>query len=302
MAKKRKTHSGITAEIIADSIAPDNSRLTTFVLRFPRIVLAEFNTHRVIDRNSASSRAIPYKKMLSLVWKDPFIPAGFQENHKGMQGTSYLSGWKAKFAKFCWLRGRDAAIVTSWVMSKIGVTKQVCNRVLEPWLFHTAIATASEWENFFALRAHEAAEIHIQDLAYKMLDEYNKSEPVSKKYGEWHIPFGDKFDENKLKDLSYDLNHDGDNDLETLKIKVAVARCGRVSYLNFEGKDDYRADINLHDRLLKSGHMSPFGHCAKVQMAPAPSNLKGHWEQYRKMLANENRSDDRVEKKKWEKK
>lgn len=48
------------------------------------------------------------------------------------------------------------------------------------------------------------------------------------------------------------------------KIKVATARCARVSYLNFEGKDDYEADVKLHDRLLEMEHMSPFEHCAQA--------------------------------------
>lgn len=56
----------ISAEIMADSIY-DGSRLTTFVVKFPRIVLAEMNTHKMISKNSASSRAVPFKKMLERV-------------------------------------------------------------------------------------------------------------------------------------------------------------------------------------------------------------------------------------------
>ena len=36
-----------------------------------------------------------------------------------------------------------------------------------------------------------------------------------------------------------------------------------ISYNNFEGKDDYEADIKLYNRLLEEGHMSPMEHCAK---------------------------------------
>lgn len=50
----------ISARIIADSLNEHGNRLTTFILTFPRIVLAEFNTHRMISKNSASSRAIPF--------------------------------------------------------------------------------------------------------------------------------------------------------------------------------------------------------------------------------------------------
>ena len=34
-------------------------------------------------------------------------------------------------------------------------------------------------------------EIHIQDLAFKMLEAYNESIPKLLKEGEWHIPFAE---------------------------------------------------------------------------------------------------------------
>ena len=63
----------ISANIIADSLNEYGQRLTTFVLVFPRIVLAEFNTHRMLSRNSASSRAIPFEKMVKMVKKTPLF-------------------------------------------------------------------------------------------------------------------------------------------------------------------------------------------------------------------------------------
>ena len=52
------------AKIICDSVSRDGVRLTTFEATFPRYIQAEVNTHRMFSRNSASSRAIPVKKML----------------------------------------------------------------------------------------------------------------------------------------------------------------------------------------------------------------------------------------------
>lgn len=179
----------ITAEIIADSVSPTGDRLTTFIVTVPRIVLAEFNTHRAISRNSASSRAIPFKKMLEKVLEMPFIPIKYQKDHKGMQGQDYLNEQETVEADRVWLEARDKAVEqASLLNTDVSVTKQLCNRLLEPYLYHTIIATASEWENFFALRAHDAAEIHIQDLAFKMLDAYNESQPKRLNAGEWHIP------------------------------------------------------------------------------------------------------------------
>ena len=76
-------------EIIADSLSPQGNRLTTFKLTYPRIIHSELMTHRVFSRNSASSRAIPFEKMVKMVEEDPFIPIAWQKDHKGMQGSEY---------------------------------------------------------------------------------------------------------------------------------------------------------------------------------------------------------------------
>lgn len=295
----------ISAEIIADSINADGTRLTTFVLTFPRIVLAEFNTHRVFSRNSASSRAIPFKKMLKMVEEDPFVPIAFQKDHKGMQGTEYLEGEAAIKAKEEWLFcAQEAVLNTTYFHEVTGVTKQLCNRMLEPFAWHTVIVTASDYENFFALRAHEAAEIHIQKLAHVMLDAYNESSPCILSEGQWHIPFGEKLDRVKMMweviepNVTYTrLNEEQQRLCEKTAIKIATARCARVSYMNFDGKDDYAQDVALHDRLSQMGHWSPFEHCAQANdclLTPTSGNFGRGWLQYRKTFENENKTDPRV--------
>jgi len=292
----------IKAEIIADSLNEYGQRITTFVLEFPRIVLAEFNTHRMLSRNSASSRAIPFKTMVEKVTNEPFIPIGWQKEHKGMQGNEYHDGpILPRQLDQEWLIARDSAVLMAKLIHDRDVSKQVCNRLLEPFLYHKCICTATEWENFFALRAEGSAEIHIQDLAYKMLDAYNVSTPKQLKAGEWHIPFGDKI--NLPPTIPIDEGYTLDEGVAIRKVKIATARCARVSYLNFEGKDDYTADIKLHDTLLKSGHMSPFEHCAKAMDESDRDssfynnyfcgNFKG-FVQYRKTIENENKRDTRV--------
>lgn len=308
----------ISAKIICDSKNKFGNRLTTFILTFPRIVLAEFNTHRMFSRNSASSRAIPFSKMLDMVKTNPFIPIKWMKEHKGMQGTDYFDLSNISELNNSWIIARNQAIDSANELSKMGLTKQICNRLLEPFMWHTVLLTATEFENFFALRAHENAEIHIQDLAEKMLIEYNQSEPKLLNEGEWHIPFGDKMENARLDLLSHKLMMET---LETeekineyinkLKVKIATARCARISYNNFEGKDDYEADLELHDRLLFSGHFSPFEHCAKtmnafefhnhslVQNEKIQFGICGNFYgfiQYRKMLENENKKDNRINK------
>ena len=244
----------IEAKIVADSLNLQGDRLTTFIVTFPRIILAEFNTHRMFSRNSASSRAIPFEKMVKSVQENPFIPIAWQKDHKGMQGTEYHTdklNIEAKEGE--WLIARNHAVNQAKQLNLMDVTKQLCNRLLEPFMWHTVIITSGKegLENFFDLRNHEAAEIHIQELARKMKEVYNESIPKQLQAGEWHIPFGDEW---------YSAS-------SSFNLKVSTAKCARVSYtvVGEESKEpNYENDIKLHDKLLESGHFSPFEHCAQA--------------------------------------
>lgn len=100
------------ALVRADSITERGDRLVTFEVEFPRIILAEFNTHRALSRNSASSRAIPVKKQLKRVMADPFIPDEFGRNQSGMNPDldRPLTELEVAQASKYWLEGRDAAV------------------------------------------------------------------------------------------------------------------------------------------------------------------------------------------------
>lgn len=41
----------ISAKIVADSISPQGDRLISVLCTFPRIILAEVNTHRMLSKN-----------------------------------------------------------------------------------------------------------------------------------------------------------------------------------------------------------------------------------------------------------
>jgi thymidylate synthase ThyX len=284
----------IQAKILADSISERGDRITTYLLTFPRIILAEFNTHRAFSRNSASSRAIPFKKMVESVQTNPFIPIAWQKDHKGMQGTEYLSDAPAgvsdkEFAIDMWLEARDAAVINSKILNDTGVTKQLCNRLLEPFMWHTVICTATEYENFFKLRDHEAAEIHIQELARRMKEAMSNSTPKVLQTGEWHIPFGDTIDLSGEKYAEAAINEEGN--WEEVAMKIATAKCARVSYttVGSTSSNSHTADIELYNRLLESGHMSPFEHCAQVMEPeryferPYSRNFRGFM-QYRELV------------------
>jgi thymidylate synthase ThyX len=308
----------INAQILLDSLNPKGDRLTTWILTYPRIILAEINTHRVLSRNTSSSRAIPVAKLLEQVKTNPFIPTHFGKNQPGMQANEELddtnSVWREdlgglylsdrEYAKALWLRGRDRAVETAEALVKAGLHKQIANRVLEPWLYVTSLVSGTDWENVFALRAHPDAQPEFRKLAYLMLDLYQRGNPIRLKEGEWHIPFGDKIDEKRLIDGALaKINGekwwerlDGDVVLEKAKLNIATARCARVSYLNFDGKDDYEADMKLTlERLAPSGHWSAFEHCAEAMGESKQCGNFVGWKQYRKFFPNENRRDGRVQ-------
>jgi thymidylate synthase ThyX len=236
------------AKILADSLSPDGVRLTTMEVVMPRIVLAEFNTHRQFSRNSASSRAIPIEKMLRRVIDDPYIPEQWDRNGAGMQGHGLLDESTAYACKMGWLRARDAAVHSAEALLDLGLHKQTTNRLLEPFMWHAVIVTATEWSNFFHLRCHPAAHPAIRRTAEAMRELYESHEPKRVAYDEWHLPLVDERD---------DLLSESD------AVKVSVARCARVSYLTHDGVRDPAKDIELHDSLLANGHMSPFEHAAK---------------------------------------
>ena len=150
----------ISAKIVADSISPQGDRLTSLLITFPRILLSEINTHRMLSKNTSSSRAIPFLKMVEAVQNNPFIPFAWQKHHSGMQGNEYHTGegnvgdinYKAR-AERNWLRARDFAVEQAKHLYEDSlVTKQLCNRLLEPFMYHIVLVTATEWENFFELR------------------------------------------------------------------------------------------------------------------------------------------------------
>lgn len=145
----------IEAIIIADSVHK-GSRITTFLLTYPRMIHAELMTHRVFSRNSASSRAIPFKKMVDSVKEDPFIPIAWQKEHTGMQGTEYFTDpLEIGDRRLYWKECAIEACNNAENLNSLGVTKQLCNRILEPFLWHTVLVTTTELENFFGLRCPE---------------------------------------------------------------------------------------------------------------------------------------------------
>lgn len=244
------------AKIICDSISEDGDRLTTFEVRFHRFILAEVNTHRVLTKSSASSRAIPVSKQLERVRTDPAWPFSWPAERSGMQGGAELSSDALEAARAIWADAAEDAVLLAERLVDVGLHKSVVNRLLEPFMWHTAIITGTSFKNFFALRANPLAQPEFRVAAELMQKEYDRSTPVLLKEGEWHLPYI-----NLPEDLT--LSHEE-------SIKVSVARCARVSYLTHDGVRDPAKDIELYERLISAEpmHSTPLQHCA----TPATEN------------------------------
>jgi thymidylate synthase ThyX len=260
----------IKASVIADSIS-DSGRITTMLVRFPRFILAEFNTHRKFSRNAASSRAIPTSKVIEQVMNDPAMPVFWGKNQRGMKAFSELSSSDAPVAEVIWLQARDLAVFKAKEMISLDVHKQIVNRLLEPWVMTSVLVTSTEWKNFFRLRCHPDSQPEMQALANKMKEEYERSTPFRLNEGEWHIPFG-----KMTEGLS--INE---------KLKVATARAARLSYETFDGEICVAKDLDLHDKLAESGHWSPFEHSAMSKADVLDGGNFDGWLQYRKLFPGE---------------
>lgn len=216
-----------------------------------------------------------------MVKDDPVIPLAFTKNQKGMQGGAALDQEAHDLAVKAWLEGRDRAVEIAERLADLEVHKQYANRVLEPWAHITVVVTATDWDNFFALRCHEAAQPEIHALADEMYAAYSNNEPVGLEDGEWHLPFVDTDEDTEGGTLS-----------KWGLVSRSVARCARVSYLNHDGTaSTFEQDYQLSRRLIGSAplHASPAEHQAMAVGDPEvrSGNFRG-WVQYRKTLKNEN--------------
>lgn len=262
------------AEIVADSLSPDDWRLTTMRLRFPRFVLAELNTHRVFSRNAASSRAISIQTRIDEVMTDPVLPHEWGAASRSMAATEMIAPELALKASSAWLSARDAAIDAATAMHRLGVHKQVVNRLLEPFAWVDVILSGTDWTSFFALRCAPEAQPEIRHLACLMREAYEASLPRFCQYGTWHIPL-----------LS-------EEELDTIPsfqdaLLIAAGRIARVSY-NGRSKT-IEADLELAHRLRASGHWSPFEHVAVASPGQYVMcrNYQRGWHQLRAMLDND---------------
>lgn len=285
----------ISAKIVAHSktdYAPD---IYTVAVRYPRIIHSEAKTHRVLtidgeeyefiqdvsmmddrdlNRNASSSRAVPIDTIIAQVLDDPAMPVAWGRNQSGMQAGAEIDDPGAAVRE--WLRARDSAVEHARALAKLGLHKQIVNRVLEPFSHISVIITATEWTNFFDLRCHPAADPTMRAVAEAIAAAMQSSEATKLDHGDWHLPYITTEERASVKDM------------ESLAM-MSAARCARVSYLNHDGtRPNVERDIKLAQLLRDESHMSPFEHQAyvgpNVRGSTLQSNLHPEYTQFRKVL------------------
>lgn len=281
-----------------------------------RFVLAEFNTHRVFSRNSASSRAIPFSKIRDRVLDHIAYPVHWGAEQKGMQSGESLSDKMRDECINAWHQSMISAIGWADLLRDFGLHKSVINRLLEPYMWHTVIVTSTFWDNFFAQRWHKDAQPEIRLAADAMLRAFNESDPKYLTSGTWHTPLIRDEDYDDIEIEAHDRVERGlttlsvnDESIE-LRKQISTARCARSSYLNHNGVRELAADFELYEKLLIGMHPSPFEHVGSpcTHMAQVLryeqdgdpefdlrcrlwGNFYG-WHQHRKVIPGENRTFD----------
>lgn len=250
-----KGKGGISATVLAYSRSTEtDDEILTYEIECPRFIWAEVLTHKALSRNCASSRAIPFAKMLNNLTA---IPVHWGRNKSGMQATEELSDVEIEGAENQWNVAKTSASHFAQLFNTLGIHKQITNRLIEPFQMVKAVITATEWDNFFWLRNHEAAQPEIHELARVMLEAKKASVPVALSPGDWHVPY---YEDGYWigNELGYDIKG---YTLMEARI-ISAARCAAVSYRN----TDYPLDkcIEVYERLIGDDrkHASAFEHQA----------------------------------------
>lgn len=276
----------VPPKLILDSASPGpaQERLSTFVLRYPKMVHGDFMTHRVLSRNASSSRAIPTSKLSASAEADMYTPL-FRQNRPGMQPGDYLNDEDQDIAAFLWRNAAETCLHTARTLAEtLGVHKQWTNRMLEWFGYINVIVSGTDWNNFVGLREElddegfpmAQDEIYYQSREIKRL--LATSTPVTLSVGEWHLPFI--------------LDTERGEPLDHL-LKISAARCASISYKTVDGNVmDYERAMQVYNKLVTARrmHASPLEH----QGTPDPNlshpewhgNFTG-WIQHRKMIPGE---------------
>lgn len=261
-----------TAKVVAHSISSTTGQeIITFELEMWRGVLAEFNTHNALSKNTSSSRAIPVASMNSKILSDIGMPYRFGKKNTGMQDAGehdapVLVGGVEMSAREAWAAAVETMVMFSEAFDEAGYAKQICNRLSEIGQTSKVVMTATDLDNFYWLRDHYMADPTIEALAKAIKKAHVESTPVVLKPGDWHTPYyGDGY---WKKDgfQSAGLISARDKGQVSLEDALAISAscCAQASYRKLddtlEKAKGVVARLNLGVDLTEPCHASPTEH------------------------------------------
>lgn len=251
----------ISVEVIKDSYNEVfDSRITTLILEYPRIIHSELMTHRLFSRNASSSRAIPVSKVIEQVRTNPAMPVRFGKNQAGMQDAGEYESSDA--IRDLWKEASRSACSFAAVMNDMQAHKQVINRILEPYQFIRVCVTSTNWNNWFNLRNHPDADPTIHALAEIMLEAMNTSAPRKLFEGHWHVPFVEDY----LDITGEQIFKDESGNVISLQdaLIISASCAAQTSYRKLD--TSLEKATNIYKKLIESKpcHSSPVEHQAMV--------------------------------------
>jgi len=297
----------IIARMVKDSINSSGVRLRTFELEYPRFIHSELLTHRVLSKNSSSTRAIPVKRAIEIVQENTAMPIHWGENNPGMQSRQELDEQRKTEARKSWIEVRDVVIQHVRTMSDptgINGHKQWAGRPLETFSFIKVVLTGTELGNLWHLRDHADAQPEFRELVRIMQQVSKQSVAQNLVAGQWHLPYID------LIDGKYYVS--GEQVSLDVAKKVSASCCAQVSYRRLDESIEKAQEIfemlHVGDDSGQPAHASPLEHQAtpmdsySIPFSPQTwqpgvthvrkdgslwsGNLRG-WIQHRQLIANE---------------
>lgn len=285
----------IYAKVLADSINSYGNRLTTFEIQLPKVLLAEFNTHRMLSKNFQSSRAMPNGAAVDV---ESFEPLYYGKNQAGMS-AQLVEISEVEKAKELWNSHIETSKEVSRKLTELGLHKQWSNRANDWHIMAKGIVSGTEWANLLWLRDHDAAQPEFHELAKCIHTCFDQSVPQFLSPGQWHTPY-------VKSTLQGHVGQTFENNL-TLEdaLKVSASCCAQVSYRRLD--DSVEKAIALYDRLVGSDriHASPLEHqgtpmepysaCEVPEVGVTHKDTKNQiwsanfngWIQHRKLIDNE---------------
>lgn len=250
----------ITVNLIKDSISKNGKRMSTFELEYPRFIHSELMTHKMLEKNSSSSRAVPLSKAIANVEENPAIPVFWGAAQAGMQASKELTGDNLNIAKVLWQKGIDQSIELVKEFDKIGLHKQLASRWLETGQMIKIVISGTDWDNMLWLRNDDAAQPEFHELAKCIQECFDKSVPELLSPGEWHLPYINTYRDSSDK-LIYVDSTGGALSLDDAR-KISASCCAQVSYRKLD--DTKEKALEIYDKLFSGTkpHMSPTTHQA----------------------------------------